>query len=75
MMCRQAKDIALTSIKLSIVLLICRAALLFGPDGYDTYYNLQILRALPDVIRSVLLVGAVGTAWMQYLDKRAGNQE
>jgi uncharacterized membrane protein SirB2 len=70
MMCRQAKDVALISIKLSIVLLLCRVALLFGPGGYDTYYNLQVIRALPDVIRSVLLVGTLGTAWMQWLDKR-----
>jgi hypothetical protein len=69
-MCRQAKDVALVSIKLAIVLLICRALLLFGPDGYGTYYNLQVIRAIPDVIRSVLLAGALGTAWMQWLYKR-----
>jgi hypothetical protein len=73
-MCRQAKDVALFSIKLAIVLLICQAALLFGPGGFSTYYNIQVIRAIPEIIRSVLLVGVLGTAWMQYLHKRSGNQ-
>ncbi|MCL2003170.1 MAG: hypothetical protein FWG72_04075 [Oscillospiraceae bacterium] len=69
-MCRQAKDVALISVKLSIVLLICRIALLLGPDRYDTYYNLQVIRALPEVVRAVLLTGGLGTAWLQWLHKR-----
>jgi hypothetical protein len=68
-MCKHARYTALSSIKLAIVLLICQAALLYGPDGYDTYYNLQVMRAIPDVIRAVLLIGGLGTAWLQYLHK------
>jgi hypothetical protein len=73
-MCRQAKDVALASMRIAIVLLICRAALLFGPGEFNTYYNIQVIRAIPEVIRSVLIVGALGTAWMQYLHKRTENQ-
>ena len=69
-MCRQAKDVALMSIKLAIVLLFCQVMLLLGPAGYDTYYNLQVIRAMPEVIFSVLLAGGLGTGWMQVLDKR-----
>jgi uncharacterized membrane protein YqgA involved in biofilm formation len=70
-MCRQAKEVALSSIRLAIVLLFCQAMLLFGPEGFDTYYVLQTVRAIPDVIRAVLLAGALGTAWMQYLHARS----
>ncbi|MDR0325670.1 MAG: hypothetical protein LBI19_06225 [Oscillospiraceae bacterium] len=72
-MCRQAKDTALVSMKLAIVLLLCQAMLLFGPVGYDTYYNLQVIRAMPEIIFSVLLAGGLGTAWLQTLYKRAGD--
>lgn len=70
-MCRQAKYAAVSSIKLAIVLLVCQAMLLFGPAGYDTYYNLQVVRAMPEVIFSVLLSGGLGSAWLQSLHKRA----
>ncbi|MDR0293388.1 MAG: hypothetical protein LBH95_04465 [Oscillospiraceae bacterium] len=71
-MCRQAKDVMLASMKISIVLLFCQAVLLFGPTGYYTYYNLQVIRAIPEVIRAVLLAGGLGTAWLQSLSKREG---
>lgn len=71
-MCRQAKDAVLMSMKLAIVLLISQLMLLFGPLKYDTYYNLQILRAMPELIISVLLIGALGAGWLQSLWKRSG---
>jgi len=66
-MCRQAKETALFTLKLSIVLLICLIMLHLGPEGYDTYYNLQVIRAMPEVIFAVLMAGGIGSAWMQYL--------
>jgi hypothetical protein len=69
-MCRQAKDAALAGLKLAIVLSVCQIILLFGPEGYDTYYILQTARAIPEVIFSVLLAGGLGAAWLQVLHNR-----
>ena len=67
MLCRWAKDVALVSVKLAIILCISRIILILGPF---TYYNMQIARAMPELIGAVLLLGAVGTAWLQMLYRR-----
>ncbi len=66
-MCKHAKDVALTSIKLAITLLVCQAALLLGPF---TYYNLQVVRSMPELVGAVLLLGGIGTAWLQSVHNR-----
>ena len=73
-MCVQAKDTALFSIKLAIALCISRVVLLLGLGGYDTYYNLQVTRAMPEVIFAVLVAGGIGVAWLQALHKRCGGE-
>jgi hypothetical protein len=70
-MCKEAKDTALFTIKLAITLSVSRAILLLGPDGYDTYYNLQAARAIPEVIFAVLLAGGIGSFWLQTLHRRS----
>jgi hypothetical protein len=69
-MCKEAKDTALLTLKLAIALTVSRMILLLGPDGYDTYYNIQVARAMPEIIFAVLLVGGIGAVWFQTLYKR-----
>jgi hypothetical protein len=69
-MCAQARDAALFTLKLAIALSVSRIILLLGPGGYDTYYNLQVARAMPEVISAVLIAGGIGSVWLQMLDRR-----
>jgi hypothetical protein len=71
-MCSQARDAVLASIKSAIVLSVSRLLLTLGPAGYDTYYNMQVAGALPEVIFAVLLAGGLGSVWLQILHRRAG---
>ena len=73
-MCRQARDAALFTLKLAIALSASWTILLLGPDGYDTYYNLQVARAMPEVVFAVLLAGGIGSAWLQTLFLRNGKK-
>jgi hypothetical protein len=68
-MCKHAKDAALAGVKLAITLLISRTMLLLGPAGYDTYYNMQVASAIPEIIGAVLITGAIGAIWLQTLHK------
>jgi hypothetical protein len=74
-MCQHAKDTALFSLKLAIVLSVSWAIFTLAPYSYDTYYNMQVAKAMPEVIFSVLIVGGIGSAWLQALHRRSGKDK
>ena len=67
-----ARDVALTGLRVAVLLSFCTALLLGlgGPRGIDTYYIFQNAEAMQDVLRSVLLITAIGTAWIQTLFRK-----
>ena len=70
MLCSQAKDVAKTSLKMTIFLLICQIILMGAYARYGTYHIIQTVRAMPEIIAAVLFVGFIGTIWLQVLSKK-----
>ena len=68
----RAQFIAVTGLRLTICLLFCNLFLLWfgGPLAYATYFNYQIIAAIQDVMRAVLLLSAIGTVWIHCLYTR-----
>ncbi len=64
-----AKLIAKTGLQFAIALLCFNLILMWfaGPVSYSTYFIHQVIDSVYDVVNAVLLIGIIGTIWMQHL--------
>ena len=70
----RAREVALTGLRLTVLLLSCALLLLWLGSPSDLYIT-QYTAAMRDVARAVLLITAIGTVWIQTLYGNTESQD